>query len=56
MGTPRPPTDRAEHDHILAALRNGLEDAEFNEGWAEGQATPLEKAIEETLNEGGRRR
>ena len=56
MGTPRPPTDRAEHDHILVALRNGLEDAEFNEGWAEGQATPLEKAIEETLNEGGRRR
>src|SRR5262249_52335651 len=50
MGTPLALADRAEHDRTVAATvaaaREALGEEAFAAAWAEGQAMPLEEAIE----------
>jgi ATP/maltotriose-dependent transcriptional regulator MalT len=48
---PLAPVERGEHDRHVAALRAQLDEATFAHAWAEGQAWPLERTVEEALTE-----
>ena len=45
----QPPTERAEHDHAIVAVRAQLDEATFNSLWAEGQKITVEQAVEFAL-------
>ena len=47
----QPPTERAEHDRAIAAVRAQLGEATFNLIWAEGQKITMEQAIALALEE-----
>ena len=49
LGTALPPSDRAGHDHDVAAARGALGEATFEGVRAEGRAAPLEDTVQETL-------
>jgi non-specific serine/threonine protein kinase len=49
IGAPLPPYQRADHDGAIAALRARLGDERFSSAWADGRATPLERAVEQAL-------
>jgi predicted ATPase/class 3 adenylate cyclase len=51
MGTPLPPSDRAEHDDAVAAVRGLLDPAAFKATWEAGRGTPLEQTIQEALGD-----
>jgi hypothetical protein len=38
------PAERAEHDHLVASIRNQLGEAAFATAWAEGRAHSKEQA------------
>jgi len=45
-----PPSDRAEYDRSVAAVRALLTEEGFASAWAQGHATPLDDAIREALS------
>jgi len=45
MGTPLPPTERASHEHAVAAVRADLDETAFAQAWAEGQAMELSQTM-----------
>ncbi|HWE63565.1 MAG TPA: hypothetical protein VHB98_17770 [Chloroflexota bacterium] len=45
LRTPRPPSEQAEHEHGLVAVRTSLGEEAFDAAWAAGQVMPLEEAI-----------
>lgn len=45
IGSPMQPSDRAEYDHDVAAVRAQLDEAVFVVAWAEGRAMTREQAI-----------
>jgi hypothetical protein len=45
MGAPLPPSERAEYDRTLRAVRGGCGGEAFAAAWAEGRAMPLEQAV-----------
>ena len=49
MGTPLPPTERASHEHALAAVRADLGETAFAHAWAEGRAMELSQAMAAAL-------
>jgi hypothetical protein len=49
IGAPRPPEERLDYEHDVAALRTALGDDAFTAAWAAGRALPLEQAIAEAL-------
>jgi DNA-binding CsgD family transcriptional regulator len=51
IGVPIPPADSPDYDRDVAAARSQLEEAEWEEAWAEGKAMTLEEVIEYTLSE-----
>ncbi len=51
MGTPLPPSDRADYDRTITAARTGLGDEAFAEAWAVGRAMTLEQAVAYALSE-----
>ncbi|MBI3911739.1 MAG: tetratricopeptide repeat protein [Armatimonadetes bacterium] len=55
MATPLPPSDRARHDSTLAVVRTALGEPAFALAWSEGRATPLERAMENVMDEEGGR-
>ncbi len=50
VGAPIPPTDRAEYERNLQALRAQLDETTFDKAWIEGQALTLEAAIDFALS------
>lgn len=50
IGGPLEPVERAAHDQVIFSARAACGGAEFAAAWAEGQAMPLEKAVELALN------
>jgi predicted ATPase/DNA-binding CsgD family transcriptional regulator len=51
MGSLHQPTDKPEHDRIVAAVRAQLDDATFAAAWAAGRAMTLDEAIAEALRD-----
>jgi non-specific serine/threonine protein kinase len=51
VGAPLSPVDLPDHEHSLAAARAQLEEAVWEEAWAEGQAMTIEEAVEYALFE-----
>jgi hypothetical protein len=51
MGAPLEPGDRALQEPYLAAARSQLDEAAWQEAWAQGQAMTLEEAISYVLEE-----
>jgi predicted ATPase/DNA-binding SARP family transcriptional activator len=51
MGLPRPPAERAEHEHCVAAVRTAMCEGAFAAAWAEGRALTLEDAVRYALEE-----
>jgi predicted ATPase len=49
-GAPIPPTDRAEYDRNLEAIRAQLDEATFDQAWSEGIAMTLDQAIDFALH------
>jgi hypothetical protein len=49
IAAPHPPVERGEHERLVAAVRAQLDEAEFASAWAEGQALPWERVVEEAL-------
>jgi non-specific serine/threonine protein kinase len=49
MGTPLPPTERASHEHAVAAVRADLDESAFAQAWAEGQTIELSQAMAAAL-------
>jgi predicted ATPase/DNA-binding XRE family transcriptional regulator len=52
LGTPLPPVDRAAYERSVAAARVQLGTDAFAAAWAEGQALPLEQAVDYALQVG----
>jgi non-specific serine/threonine protein kinase len=46
IGVPLPPSDRAEYDRSLAALRSGLGEEVFAKVWGEGRRMTMEEIVE----------
>jgi tetratricopeptide (TPR) repeat protein len=51
IGQKMQPVDQAEFDRSVAAARGQMEEAHFAGAWAEGQAMPLEQAIDYALEQ-----
>jgi hypothetical protein len=51
IGTPSSPTERAEADIDIAAVRAALGESQFATAWAEGRAMTLEQAVAYALDE-----
>jgi len=51
IGAALPAADRADYDRNLATVRVALREEAFATAWTEGQAMPLEQAIEYALSE-----
>ncbi|MGH8104339.1 MAG: hypothetical protein ACREJQ_07455, partial [bacterium] len=51
IGSPLPPSERADHDRTLAAVCSALGDAAFTAAFAAGRALPLAAAIEYALSD-----
>ena len=51
IGAPLHPTERADYERTVAALRVALGDAAYEAAWAQGQALTLEQAIALALEE-----
>lgn len=49
MGTPVPPSIRADYDQTIASTHGGLGETAFTAAWAEGRAMTVEQAIEYVL-------
>ncbi|MCD6032016.1 MAG: adenylate/guanylate cyclase protein [Thermomicrobiales bacterium] len=49
IGVPVTPDDRADHDQSIAAVRAGLDDAQFTTAWNAGSGLSLEDAVTEAL-------
>ena len=54
IGARLSPTDRASLEHDLAELRAALGETAFAAAWAEGQRTPLDRAIDSALEAAAR--
>ncbi len=48
-GTPLPPSDRADHEHAVTAVRALLGADAFAAAWAQGQTMPLEEAVHDAM-------
>ena len=53
MGAPLPPSDRAEYERNVAAVRAQLGEEMFAAAWAEGRAMTMEQAVEYASREEG---
>jgi hypothetical protein len=51
MGAPPESGESALQEHYLAAARSQLDEASWQEAWAQGQAMTLEEAISYALDE-----
>jgi DNA-binding CsgD family transcriptional regulator len=49
LGAAHPPSDRANDERAIAAIRTRLADGAFAAAWAEGRALTLEQAVSEAL-------
>jgi predicted ATPase/class 3 adenylate cyclase len=49
IGTPLSPSDRAEYDRSVAAVRTQLSEEAFRAAWEEGRKMTIEKAVEYAL-------
>jgi predicted ATPase len=52
LGTPIPPSQRADHERSVAAVRAALSEEAFLRAWAEGRAMTLEQAVRYALQTG----
>jgi len=53
MATPIPPSERAEYDRVVSAVRGALPEPIFSEAWERGRAIPLDEAVEDALRFAG---
>jgi predicted ATPase/DNA-binding SARP family transcriptional activator len=52
LGTPIPPSQRADHERSVAAVRAALSEEAFLRAWAEGRAMTLDQAVGYALQTG----
>ena len=51
IGSPLTPSERAQYDRNLAAVREALTEEAFSVAWSSGQAVPVEQAMEYALED-----
>jgi len=49
MATPIPPSERAEYERVVSAVRGALPEPIFSEAWERGRAIALDEAVEDAL-------
>jgi hypothetical protein len=49
IGAPVPPDERPEYERDVSHLRGSLDAAAFDQAWAEGRASPLERVVGQAL-------